>query len=293
MSELDTIEVGDRGDPRRPDDHRGRRRRSRERGRPDHGGGIRHARAGRVHGPPYQRHPVHAGGGRRRGAAAPAPMVNVNDAPMQTAFTVSVDYRYGLTTGISAEERTGTIRALANRNVGPEDFVRPGHIFPSDRPRRRSAGPLRPHRGRGRLLPAGWGRDRRRARRAGQRRRHGEAAAGLPRVRQGARAAHRLDRRSDRVPSAARPARAQRRQLRGRDCRPARPRRSSTRRRSTRSSTWPWSFGDLGGGERGARRASTASSRWATCCVAALGSRRRWPGSAGRGAACSCCCATL
>ena len=59
-----------------------------------------------------------------------APMVNVNDAPMQTAFTVSVDYRYGLTTGISAEERTSTIRALANRNAGPEDFVRPGHIFP-------------------------------------------------------------------------------------------------------------------------------------------------------------------
>ena len=58
------------------------------------------------------------------------PMVSVNDAPLQTAFTVSVDYRYGLTTGISAEERTSTIRALANRNAGPEDFVRPGHIFP-------------------------------------------------------------------------------------------------------------------------------------------------------------------
>ena len=58
------------------------------------------------------------------------PMVSVNDAPLQTAFTVSVDYRYGLTTGISAEERTSTIRALANRNIGAEDFVRPGHIFP-------------------------------------------------------------------------------------------------------------------------------------------------------------------
>ena len=59
-----------------------------------------------------------------------APMVSVNDAPLQTAFTVSVDYRYGLTTGISAEERTSTIRALANGNAGSEDFVRPGHIFP-------------------------------------------------------------------------------------------------------------------------------------------------------------------
>jgi 3,4-dihydroxy 2-butanone 4-phosphate synthase / GTP cyclohydrolase II len=58
------------------------------------------------------------------------PMVAVNDAPLSTAFTVSVDYRHGLTTGISAEERTATVRALANSNVGGEDFVRPGHVFP-------------------------------------------------------------------------------------------------------------------------------------------------------------------
>jgi 3,4-dihydroxy 2-butanone 4-phosphate synthase / GTP cyclohydrolase II len=59
-----------------------------------------------------------------------APMVAHNDAPMRTAFTVSIDYRFGLSTGISAEERTSTVRALANPNAGPEDFVRPGHIFP-------------------------------------------------------------------------------------------------------------------------------------------------------------------
>lgn len=58
------------------------------------------------------------------------PMVSANDAPLQTAFTVSVDYRYGLTTGISADERTATVRSLANGNAGPDDFVRPGHIFP-------------------------------------------------------------------------------------------------------------------------------------------------------------------
>ncbi|MDX1432298.1 MAG: 3,4-dihydroxy-2-butanone-4-phosphate synthase [Gammaproteobacteria bacterium] len=57
-------------------------------------------------------------------------MVAENDAPMKTAFTVSVDYRVGLTTGISAEERASTMRALANNNVGAEDFVRPGHVFP-------------------------------------------------------------------------------------------------------------------------------------------------------------------
>src|SRR3989441_3977928 len=58
------------------------------------------------------------------------PMVAENDAPLGTAFTVSVDFRHGLTTGISAEERTATVRALANGNAGPGDFVRPGHVFP-------------------------------------------------------------------------------------------------------------------------------------------------------------------
>src|SRR5260370_31808152 len=58
------------------------------------------------------------------------PMVAANDAPLGTAFTVSVDCRHGLTTGISAEERTNTVRALANDNSGAGDFVRPGHVFP-------------------------------------------------------------------------------------------------------------------------------------------------------------------
>src|SRR5437763_8441869 len=58
------------------------------------------------------------------------PMVARNDAPLGTAFTVSVDARHGLTTGISAEERSNTVRALANGNSGAADFVRPGHVFP-------------------------------------------------------------------------------------------------------------------------------------------------------------------
>ncbi len=57
-------------------------------------------------------------------------MVALNDAPLGTAFTVSVDVRHGLTTGISADERTNTVRALANPNSGAGDFVRPGHVFP-------------------------------------------------------------------------------------------------------------------------------------------------------------------
>jgi 3,4-dihydroxy 2-butanone 4-phosphate synthase/GTP cyclohydrolase II len=58
------------------------------------------------------------------------PMVATNDAPHGTAFTVSIDAKHGLTTGISAEQRSNTVRALANGNMGASDFVRPGHVFP-------------------------------------------------------------------------------------------------------------------------------------------------------------------
>lgn len=58
------------------------------------------------------------------------PMVSQNSAPLATAFTVSVDYIHGLSTGISAEERANTAQALANSNAQANDFVRPGHVFP-------------------------------------------------------------------------------------------------------------------------------------------------------------------
>jgi 3,4-dihydroxy 2-butanone 4-phosphate synthase/GTP cyclohydrolase II len=57
-------------------------------------------------------------------------MVADNDSAHTTAFTVSVDFKHGTTTGISADDRTLTVRNLANGNVGAADFVRPGHIFP-------------------------------------------------------------------------------------------------------------------------------------------------------------------
>ena len=57
-------------------------------------------------------------------------MVADNDATHGTAFTVSIDYKHGTTTGISADDRTATIRNLANNNAGAADFVRPGHVFP-------------------------------------------------------------------------------------------------------------------------------------------------------------------
>lgn len=57
-------------------------------------------------------------------------MVADNDSAHTTAFTVSVDYKHGTTTGISADDRTLTARNLANPNAGASDFTRPGHIFP-------------------------------------------------------------------------------------------------------------------------------------------------------------------
>lgn len=57
-------------------------------------------------------------------------MVPDNTDPKKTAFTVSCDYKLGNTTGISAQDRSRTIRALANSASRPDDFTRPGHIFP-------------------------------------------------------------------------------------------------------------------------------------------------------------------
>ncbi|MCA2374698.1 3,4-dihydroxy-2-butanone-4-phosphate synthase [Agrobacterium genomosp. 3 str. CIP 111-78] len=57
-------------------------------------------------------------------------MVSRNTESLKTAFTVSVDYIPGTTTGISAADRAKTVRALVSEDSRPEDFARPGHIFP-------------------------------------------------------------------------------------------------------------------------------------------------------------------
>ena len=57
-------------------------------------------------------------------------MVPQNTAPLSTAFTVSVDYLKGTSTGISASDRSATIKALIDPDTKPEDLGRPGHIFP-------------------------------------------------------------------------------------------------------------------------------------------------------------------
>jgi 3,4-dihydroxy 2-butanone 4-phosphate synthase/GTP cyclohydrolase II len=57
-------------------------------------------------------------------------MVVANTEALRTAFTVSVDYRHGTTTGISAHDRAATIRSLIDPETRPTDLNRPGHIFP-------------------------------------------------------------------------------------------------------------------------------------------------------------------
>jgi len=53
-----------------------------------------------------------------------------NQSRMQTAFTVSIEAREGVTTGISAADRAHTIHVAVNHNNGPRDIISPGHVFP-------------------------------------------------------------------------------------------------------------------------------------------------------------------
>jgi len=59
-----------------------------------------------------------------------APMTSRNSARFQTAFTVSIEAREGVTTGISAADRARTIQVAINPACGPHDLVQPGHVFP-------------------------------------------------------------------------------------------------------------------------------------------------------------------
>jgi 3,4-dihydroxy 2-butanone 4-phosphate synthase/GTP cyclohydrolase II len=57
-------------------------------------------------------------------------MTDHNEAPLGTAFTVSIEAREGVTTGISAHDRSHTIQVAINPNATPHDLVQPGHVFP-------------------------------------------------------------------------------------------------------------------------------------------------------------------
>jgi len=56
-------------------------------------------------------------------------MVSENTSRFQTAFTVSIDARKGVSTGISAADRATTILTTVDENAQPEDLVSPGHVF--------------------------------------------------------------------------------------------------------------------------------------------------------------------
>lgn len=58
------------------------------------------------------------------------PMVSNNQSRFQTAFTVSIEARQGVTTGVSAADRVTTIRRAIVDDATPEDLARPGHVFP-------------------------------------------------------------------------------------------------------------------------------------------------------------------
>jgi 3,4-dihydroxy 2-butanone 4-phosphate synthase/GTP cyclohydrolase II len=58
------------------------------------------------------------------------PMTERNETPFGTAFTVSIEAREGIATGISAHDRSRTVQVAIDPSKGPDDLVRPGHIFP-------------------------------------------------------------------------------------------------------------------------------------------------------------------
>jgi 3,4-dihydroxy 2-butanone 4-phosphate synthase / GTP cyclohydrolase II len=68
------------------------------------------------------------------------PMTDRNETPFGTAFTISVEAREGISTGISAQDRSRTIQVAIDPSKGPRDLVQPGHVFPL---RARDGGVLR------------------------------------------------------------------------------------------------------------------------------------------------------
>jgi len=68
------------------------------------------------------------------------PMTDRNETPFGTAFTISIEAREGISTGISAQDRSRTIQVAIDPSKGPRDLVQPGHVFPL---RARDGGVLR------------------------------------------------------------------------------------------------------------------------------------------------------
>ena len=74
-------------------------------------------------------------------------MAAKNESPFETPFTVSIEARDGVTTGISAHDRAHTIQVAIDPESRPRDLVQPGHVFPlKSRPAACSSAPGRPRR---------------------------------------------------------------------------------------------------------------------------------------------------
>lgn len=82
-------------------------------------------------------------------------MVSNNKSPYGTGFTVSIEARTGVSTGISAADRARTIQAAVAKDARPGDLISPGHIFPLRAKDGGGAGTYRSNRGIGRSLSVG------------------------------------------------------------------------------------------------------------------------------------------
>ena len=136
-------------------------------------------------------------------------MARHNEARNRTAFTVSIEAREGIATGISAHDRARTIATAIDPTKDPQRHRLARPRVPADRARGRRAGPRRPHRGERRSGAARRPLPGRRHLRDHERRRHHGAHAGPRRLRPAARPQDRHHRGPDRLPPAARPHRHQ------------------------------------------------------------------------------------
>ena len=83
-----------------------------------------------VHDPPLQRRDLRADAGRHARPARDPADDAAQQGQLRTAYTISVDARDGVTTGISAADRAHTARVLADSATEPWEITRPGHVFP-------------------------------------------------------------------------------------------------------------------------------------------------------------------
>ena len=133
-------------------------------------------------------------------------MAAKNESPFQTAFTVSIEAREGITTGISAHDRARTVQVAIDPSSRPRDLVQPGHIFPLKAKDGRRAGAHGPDRGGGGPRAPRRPQPVRRDLRGDERRRHDGARARPRALLREARAEDDHRRRPDRLPPPARQA---------------------------------------------------------------------------------------